>query len=129
MPLVNNPTEEPIILKDGKYIKSTQWKYFDFKDFRNTSINKATIDELLPAASTEYGIAKFYTTHAIPTFRDASINFRSNDEAVGYHNIYTATIDGFLISNNIDVDFTFAFDSEFTYSDHNAVGVSFRLKP
>ncbi len=128
-PLIDNPTEEPLIFNQSKHAweKSTQWRYYDDSYYWDASLSKRVLNELLPVAGTENNQAKFFTTHAIPTVRDAGYNFRVDDEN-GYVNQYTTTIDGFLVSNNIGVNFTFGFDTEFIYSDHNPIGVSFYLK-
>ena len=128
-PLKDNPTEAPLIEKaSGGYIKSTQWRYYDDKYYLNTSLSHRVLDKLLPIAGTdpEKNHAHFFTTHAIPTVRNAGYNFRST--IPGYINQYTTSIDGFLISDNIGINFTFGIDTQFAYSDHNPAGVSFYLK-
>lgn len=41
---------------------------------------------------------------------------------------FTVTIDGFLISDNIEMTGLWTVDPEFRYSDHNAVAMTFKLK-
>ncbi len=127
-PLVDNPSEEPIIYNQNtrKWKKSSQWRYYDTEYYWDTSLSNRILNELLPIAGTQNNQAKILTTHAIPTVREAGINFRTAED--GYSNLYSTNIDGFLISNNIGINFTFGFDTEFVYSDHNPVGVSFYLK-
>lgn len=127
-PLRDNTTEAPLVQKDGKWVKSQQWRYYDSKYYTNTSLSKRVLDKLLPVAGTDQAKngAHFFTTHAIPTVRNAGYNYRS--EIPGYVNQYGTGIDGFLISNNIGVNFTFGIDTQFAYSDHNPAGVSFYLK-
>ncbi len=127
-PLVDEPSEEPVIYNTntGKYEKSSQWRYYDTDYYWDTSLSNRILDELLPVAGTQNNQAKILTTHAIPTVRDAGINFRTAED--GYTNLYSTSIDGFLVSNNIGVNFTFGFDTEFIYSDHNPVGISFYLR-
>ena len=40
---------------------------------------------------------------------------------------YTVTIDGFIVSDNIEVSDIHNIDSEFAYSDHNPANMTFRL--
>ena len=42
---------------------------------------------------------------------------------------YKASVDGFLVSKNIKVTQTFGIDTNFKYSDHNPVGITFELLP
>ena len=42
---------------------------------------------------------------------------------------YVLTIDGFLVSDNIDVSYCNVIDTGFTYSDHNPAELHFTLKP
>ena len=127
-PLQDNTTEAPLIQEGGKRVKSQQWRYYDSKYYTNTSLSHRVLDKLLPVAGTdpEKNQAHFFTTHTIPTVRNAGYNYRS--VIPGYVNQYGTSIDGFLISNNIGVNFTFGIDTQFAYSDHNPTGVSFYLK-
>ena len=127
-PLTDKTTEAPLILNSetNKWEKSLQWRYYNEENYTNTSLSKRILEELLPVAGDQNNKANFFTTRAVPTVRDSGYNFRTTD--TNYINQYVTCIDGFLISNNIGVNFTFGFDTEFTYSDHNPVGVSFYFK-
>ena len=41
---------------------------------------------------------------------------------------FTLTVDGFIISDNISVEYMNVIDTQFQYSDHNPVELKFRLK-
>ncbi len=137
--LVDNPTEAPIVYdtESGTYKKSNQWRYYLQSDYQNVSLSKKVREELLPVSTdTSDSRATLYTIHAIPTLRNAGIQYRNESKMAhdlgsdytGGHS-YKSTIDGFLVSNNIHVNFTFGFDTNFKYSDHNPVGISFYLIP
>lgn len=88
---------------------------------------------MLPITEQENG-ATIYTIHAMPTLRNAGFQYRN--EATQAHlngsdytggNIYKSNIDGFLVSNNIKVQYSFGFDTNYKYADHNPVGIIFQL--
>jgi len=54
---------------------------------------------------------------------------RTLDQAYVPGENFRTIIDGFLVSPNIEIDNVRASDSAFSYSDHNPVGLEFKLKP
>ena len=136
--VVENPTEAPV---NAIGEKSSQWIYSLSNDavYKDASMNDMVRDTLLPMAYSDRetsGIkgvnhyyaanANFYKTHAIPTLRNAGEQFRNESIAAeGY--CYKASIDGFLVSKNIKVFMTYGFDTNFKYSDHNPVAISFEF--
>ena len=41
---------------------------------------------------------------------------------------YSAVLDGFIVSDNIEVEWNYNVDADFRYSDHNPAVMKFRLK-
>jgi endonuclease/exonuclease/phosphatase family metal-dependent hydrolase len=41
---------------------------------------------------------------------------------------FTVTVDGFIVSDNVDATYTDVIDTQFAYSDHNPVEMKFKLK-
>ena len=135
--MVDNPDEPPVDPTTG--IKSSQWRYSLSNDavYKDASLNDYVRSTLLSRAYTnESGLtnlqhyyaanANFYTTHAITTLRNAGEQFRNESRwAVGH--TYKATIDGFLVSRNIKVHQTIGFDTNYKYSDHNPVAITFEF--
>ena len=136
--IVDNPVQPPV-LDDGT--KSNQWRYSLSNDavYKDASMNDMVRDYLLPMAYSnpdETGFtginhyytapANFYTTHAIPTLRNAGEQFR-NEAIVAQGHSYKASIDGFLVSRNIKVYTTYGFDTNYKYSDHNPVAITFEF--
>lgn len=64
---------------------------------------------------------KFATSTNAPTYRSASMPYEKGVS-------YTAVIDGFIVSDNIEVTYVENVDFEFMYSDHNPVIIDFILK-
>ena len=64
---------------------------------------------------------KFATSINAPTYRSASMPYEKGVS-------YTAVIDGFIVSDNIEVTYVENVDLEFRYSDHNPVIIDFILK-
>ena len=122
------PNEKPLN-DDGSLNNKWRYSIINSNIYKDASINMKVRKELLPITypkSDQY-CANFYTAHAIPTLRNAGAAFMSEAIAKeGY--CYKASIDGFLVSNNIEVVQTFGIDTNFKYSDHNPVGITFKLK-
>ena len=146
--MVDNPTEPPVDPNTG--IKSSQWRYSlsNSAVYRDASLNDYVRNTLLPIAFNKDALgdsfyysanANFYTTHAIPTLRNAGVRFRNESKNANLydkdHNLlpsshgycYKASIDGFLVSKNIRVYETYGIDTNFKYSDHNPVGITFEF--
>lgn len=64
---------------------------------------------------------KFATVKNAPTCRSASMPYEKGVS-------YTVIIDGFIVSDNVDVTYVENVDLEFMYSDHNPVVMDFILK-
>ncbi len=64
---------------------------------------------------------KFATSTNAPTCRSASMPYEKGVS-------YTAVIDGFIVSDNVEVTYVENIDLEFLYSDHNPVIIDFILK-
>ena len=145
-------TNKPPVDENGN--KNPEWRYSLSNNavYRDASLNDYIRSSLLPIAYYEnakdvadtsryyLAYANFYTTHAIPTLRNAGEQYRNEaenanliDPSTGklYENshgyTYKASIDGFLVSHNIRVHQTFGFDTNYKYSDHNPVGITFEF--
>lgn len=64
---------------------------------------------------------KFATSTNAPTYRSASMPYEKGVS-------YSAVIDGFIVSDNVEVTYVENIDLEFLYSDHNPVIIDFILK-
>lgn len=69
--------------------------------------------------ATGYKFAK--TSKEVPTVRGADIPYKKGET-------YTSIIDGFIVSENIEIIETKNINTEFMYSDHNPVYMRFKLK-
>ena len=148
--MVDNPDEPPVDPNTG--IKSSKWRYSlsNSAVYRDASLNDYVRNTLLPIAYNEDATgdsfyysanANFYTTHAIPTLRNAGVRFRNESKNANEYDeegnllpsshgyCYKASVDGFLVSNNIRVYETYGIDTNFKYSDHNPVGITFEFLP
>ncbi len=56
----------------------------------------------------------------VPSCRDCDVPYDSNT--------FVITVDGFIVSDNVEVIDANAFDAQFKYSDHNPVYLDFNLK-
>ena len=63
----------------------------------------------------------FATTKLVPTCRAAEIPYEKDVN-------YTVVIDGFLVSDNIEIVSSENIDTDFEYSDHNPAVITFKLK-
>lgn len=62
-----------------------------------------------------------YTDETLtPTARNCDIPYKKGN--------YTIIVDGFLVSDNVDVSVTTNIQTDFSYSDHNPVAIVFKLK-
>lgn len=66
---------------------------------------------------------KIYADKNQPTARKANEKYDKNSI-----NLKTMIIDGFIISNNVEVNYVETINNEFEYSDHNPVILEFLLK-
>ncbi|MGN0789152.1 MAG: endonuclease, partial [Christensenellales bacterium] len=64
---------------------------------------------------------KFATANNVPTCRSTDMPYTKDVN-------YTVVVDGFIVSDNIEVKWVRNIDTDFTYSDHNPVEMSFMLK-
>ncbi|MDE7433885.1 MAG: hypothetical protein K2M43_01985 [Mycoplasmoidaceae bacterium] len=71
--------------------------------------------------------AHFYTTHAIPTLRKCGANMRIKESYNSYSYNFKKTVDGFLCTNNVQIECSYGFDNAFLYSDHQPVAIRFVL--
>lgn len=55
-----------------------------------------------------------------PSCRNADRPYSKDD--------FTLTVDGFIVSDNVDVTYMDIIDTQFSYSDHNPVKLKFRIK-
>jgi len=65
-------------------------------------------------------VAPLDEAHPVPTCRNADSEYHEGQ--------YVLTIDGFIVSENIEVVSSAVIDTQFAYSDHNPVTMSFILK-
>lgn len=63
----------------------------------------------------------YSTDELVPTSRNCDKPYETGD--------YTVIIDGFIVSENIEVTYLENIQAGFKYSDHNPVLISFQLKP
>ena len=69
----------------------------------------------------------FATARNVPTCRGADIPYKVIDKSQNYLENYSVVIDGFLVSDNIQVVNVTNIDTDFMYSDHNPVYMEFIL--
>lgn len=62
----------------------------------------------------------FATSNNVPTCRSTDIAYEKGIN-------YTVVVDGFIVSDNIDIVEIFNIDNDFKYSDHNPVYLKFKL--
>ena len=62
----------------------------------------------------------FYAATNAPTCRSTDIPYEKGVN-------YTVVLDGFIVSDNIEVTGNFNVDNDFLYSDHNPATMTFRL--
>lgn len=75
----------------------------------------------IPSDSTPEGYTWSYDA-STPTNRTVSTPYIQGEN-------FTSIIDGFLVSNNIEIVSTKATNTNFEYTDHNPVTLTFKLKP
>lgn len=100
----------------NKQIVDNPEKYFDAKIVKET---EAFPTNLLEGTNICI-VAPFDTNKPVGTCRDAGVTLTENTQV--------CNIDGFLISNNIQVEKTDVINTHFEYSDHNPVYMTFKLK-
>ena len=69
----------------------------------------------------------FATARNVPTCRGADIPYKVIDKSQNYLENYSVVIDGFLVSDNVQVVNVTNIDTDFMYSDHNPVYMEFIL--
>lgn len=126
MKMISNDMNEKI--KDGNYIIcggdfNSDVLLDSFKELNpNKEIPewaKPLLVDLLPA---DIRVANTYENNElIPTSRSLSTTYNKETSEV-------MVIDGFLVSNDIEVSFLKNIDNQFLYSDHNPVLMKFSLK-
>lgn len=62
----------------------------------------------------------FAASNLVPTCRSTDAPYVKNES-------YTVTLDGFIVSDNIEVISVENIDTDFVYSDHNPATMKFRL--
>ena len=125
-----NDTNEKPLNADGTLNKNWEYYLSNSAVYKDASINEKVRHDLLSVAYGSDPKAKFYTTHAIPTLRNAGEAY--NSEILKWTQYpgrcYKASIDGFLVSSNLNVTMSYGFDTRYAYSDHNPVAISFTFK-
>ena len=118
--LLNNYVETEY--EKGNYvIAGGDWNH-DIANSLNTFPTEQEIPDWVNVI-TEDDIPKnftFATTNKVPTCRSTDMAYEKGVN-------YTVVIDGFLISNNIEIVTSTNIDTDFAYSDHNPATLTFKL--
>ena len=69
----------------------------------------------------------FVSNKNVPTCRSTEIPLTKDDNGDMVN--YSVVIDGFMVSDNVQVNLIHNIDTDFKYSDHNPVIMKFELKP
>lgn len=75
-------------------------------------------DELIPAHFSK--VTDYKSGVTVPSCRNCDKPYGSD--------CFTVTVDGFIISDNVESTYADVIDNRFTYSDHNPVELRFKLK-
>lgn len=75
-------------------------------------------DELIPDHFSK--VTDYHSGVTVPSCRNC-------DKPYG-PDCFTVTVDGFIVSDNVETTFVDVVDNQFTYSDHNPVEMKFKLK-
>lgn len=86
---------------------------FESQQLRPEWVYTMTSDDLTVGYS-------FYAATNVPTCRSTDIPYEKGVN-------YTVVLDGFIVSDNIEVTSNFNVDNDFLYSDHNPAVMTFRL--
>lgn len=114
----------------GNYvIAGGDWNH-DFTGDSKYQLNDATpkdLDKLawcaeFPAEMLPEGFSRVtdYASGLRPSCRNADVPYSKDN--------FVVTIDGFIVSDNVDTTFVDVIDTGFAYSDHNPVELRFKLK-
>ena len=88
------------------------------KNPKDMGWTKPFFDELIPAGFTK-----------CVDYSDGKVTASARDVDIPYGpDCFTVIVDGFLVSDNVDVNFLQIVDTGFAYSDHNPVVMKFALK-
>ena len=114
--------------EDGNYVVCGG----DFNhDFLGNS--KEIFNEEVPE---EYSWAAPFPDELIPAHFKKVVDFKSGVTVPSCRNCdkpygpdcFTVTVDGFIVSDNVETTYVDVVDNQFTYSDHNPVEMRFKLK-
>ena len=75
-------------------------------------------DELIPANFKK--VTDYASGLTVPSCRNCDLPYGPD--------CFTVTVDGFIVSDNVETTFVDVIDNGFTYSDHNPVEMKFKLK-
>lgn len=91
----------------------------DYKNFETTQKKPAWLQDI-PSDFNPNGF-RWIADESIPTSRTMDIKYKKGENLL-------SIIDGFLVSDNIDVTSVKGTNLEFKYTDHNPVTMNFKLK-
>lgn len=122
--LLNSVLDEEY--KKGNYVIVGGDFNHDIADSKHTFPTQQVVPEWIYQLGEEDISSDFYRVVAnnakeVPTCRSSDIPYEKGVN-------YTAIVDGFIVSNNIKATAK-NIDTDFTYSDHNPVQMSFQLEP
>ena len=92
-------------------------------------------DELIPAHFSK--VTDYASGVTTPSCRNCDVPYTANHSDKAYDPgtdgaydpvCFTVTVDGFIVSDNVEPTFVDVVNNEFTYSDHNPVEMRFKLK-
>lgn len=86
---------------------------------KETSWNQKIDEKIIPDGFTL--VKPYNKENPIPSCRDTEEGYEKGKT-------YTVTLDGFIVSNNIEVVESNVIDTNFMYSDHNPVFLKFKMK-
>ena len=98
-----------------------------------TGSSKERFNDDVPA---EYSWAAAFPDHLIPAHFQKLVNYQSGGSIPSCRNCdkpygtdsFVLTVDGFIVSDNVETTYMDIIDNQFLYSDHNPVKLKFKLK-
>ena len=98
------------LLGNSSEVFKVEGKYNWAKPFKNELLDGTGMKLIAPKGSGDYDIA---------TCRNPDSPYHAGQ--------FVATVDGFLVSSNVDVTSSVVYNARFRYSDHNPVCLTFKL--